>query len=242
MIFSKNINGAAILMYHSIGENDAFGTVSTNAFSKQMEYIRKNKLRVVPLSYIVRSLKMKKDIRGLVAITFDDGYQDFYTSALPVIKENKIIATLFVITGVTNFTTSDSHTFPILNKNQLGQIANSGLVELCSHTSTHPNLISLDKDELRKEIEDSYHTLCSIATPPRILAYPRGKYDQESISVLRSLGWDGAVTVREGYASESSNLFELPRISIDSKTSFRYFKAIVNYRLDVYYRIKTWLS
>ena len=71
-----------------------------------------------------------------VAITFDDGYEDFYTDAFPIIKKYNIKVTVYV---VYNFIGKPNY----MSKNQIQEVIDSGLVELGSHSMNHSSLVSI---------------------------------------------------------------------------------------------------
>lgn len=81
-----------ILLYHKI-ENlqhdyNNLG-ISPENFKYQLEYIRKY-FEIVPLS---------EHEEDTIAITFDDGFRDFYTAVFPYLKQQNIPATIFISTG-----------------------------------------------------------------------------------------------------------------------------------------------
>lgn len=88
----------AIFLYHSIGNvaNDCNGiAVSSNNFIEHIEYLKSK--------YLILSIEELMQYRGekrAVAISFDDGYQDFYSEVFPIIKEKQVPVTLFVSTGI----------------------------------------------------------------------------------------------------------------------------------------------
>ena len=102
-IFRKK--GTVILMYHSISQDSDIdilidNKVSPNNFEKQMQYIAKKK-KVISLAAFLDYTKNKdKRLKNSVVITFDDGYLDNYTVALPILKKYGLPATFFITTGL----------------------------------------------------------------------------------------------------------------------------------------------
>ncbi|MDD5771469.1 MAG: polysaccharide deacetylase family protein, partial [Candidatus Omnitrophica bacterium] len=91
-----------VLMYHSVNpKSDPVLyrlIVTPEAFAKQMEFLKRHNYNVVPLETIGRLLVENKKVPfKTVAITFDDGYEDNYTYAYPVLKKMGFPATIFVI-------------------------------------------------------------------------------------------------------------------------------------------------
>ena len=103
--FRRKITGAhiAILVYHRVGpkEDDwSLPPLKPHAFDVQLAYLTKN-FEVVPLEYIANALKKRKPLpQKAVAITFDDGYQDNYLHAYPILKKYGVPATIFLTSGL----------------------------------------------------------------------------------------------------------------------------------------------
>lgn len=91
-----------ILAYHSIVRTPmafpVWSFLEEASFRSQMAYLKEH-FRVVSLTEGVRQIK-KGDARGpLIAITFDDGYQNNFDVAFPILRENGLPATVFLATG-----------------------------------------------------------------------------------------------------------------------------------------------
>src|SRR5882724_221027 len=93
-----------ILMYHSISDN-LFGmshpyfhiNTSPEIFAKQMRWLRSAGYRTISLDEALNGLQARADLAKSVVLTFDDGYRDFYTEALPILKQHGFTATLFLL-------------------------------------------------------------------------------------------------------------------------------------------------
>src|SRR3972149_1380657 len=96
---SKQRDKAIILMYHRINNNGYKIGIHKNNFEKQMEYIRE-KMSPVPLLDIAEWISKGKLIPpGAVAVSFDDGYEDNFLNAYPILRRFDIPATIFLTTG-----------------------------------------------------------------------------------------------------------------------------------------------
>lgn len=100
-------NQALILMYHrvtphGVGVPDYSPNgiaVTPEEFDMQIKYLRSH-YDVVPLAQIVGALQGKQDFTpGMAAITFDDGWQDVYEYAFPIMKRYAVPATIYLTTG-----------------------------------------------------------------------------------------------------------------------------------------------
>ncbi|HZH33312.1 MAG TPA: polysaccharide deacetylase family protein [Pyrinomonadaceae bacterium] len=87
-----------ILTYHRFAETETQGKVSSAQFRQHLQYLKAN-YNVLPLGEIVQLLDNGKTLpRNAVALTIDDGYDDAYKIAFPLLKEYDLPATVFVIT------------------------------------------------------------------------------------------------------------------------------------------------
>lgn len=92
-------NEPKILMYHRFSERGGQGYVGEDTFEKQLQYIKKH-FRPVSLARLSEEIYEQKKVEpNRIAITIDDGYQDFYKFAYPLLKKYDIPATLYTTTG-----------------------------------------------------------------------------------------------------------------------------------------------
>lgn len=97
--------GAVILGYHrladprtAVGAEPSAMCVSPDCFDAQMRMLRRYG-RPVSLRYLGAALEAGAPVRGLIAVTFDDGYEDVLRVALPVLEREEIPATVFFLAG-----------------------------------------------------------------------------------------------------------------------------------------------
>ncbi len=96
--------GAVVLGYHRVADTqwDPLGlAVSIRDFSEQLDVLA-SKLTIVSLPELVRRQHAGRNVDGLVAITFDDGYRDYLQNALPLLSRVDAQATVFIATGSTD--------------------------------------------------------------------------------------------------------------------------------------------
>lgn len=229
---------ASILMYHAVGgQNGYFSAIRPQEFSRHLAYLAARHYPVVPLAEIVRRVKERKPLGGAVALTFDDGYRDNYTVAFPLLKQYGFPATVFVTTGLIGKT--DKRGLDHCSENELRTMHESGLIAIEPHSVTHPNLAGLPEAEARREIEGSREAIGAIrGTEPDLFAYPYGALAEETVSLLRSMGFAGAVSVDEGTVSAGADPYRLPRNSVDSSTTFAQFRGKVSRSVDWYRAMK----
>lgn len=166
-----NFQNVPVFMYHSVNEipfaKDEQWSVYPQEFEKQIKYWVQNGYTGIFVSEIPQSNSFKNPI----AITFDDGYEDNYIVAYPILKKYNMKATIFVVAGMIG---KENY----LTKEQMKEMSDSGLVTIQSHTFSHQNLCELDEEELEIELKQSQSILEEI-TQKKVtaLAYPFGSYN-----------------------------------------------------------------
>jgi len=214
--------GIPVLMYHSVADNDVFFTVKTKNFAKQMKCLKDKKYNVINLKELINLLESNNDLpKKTVVLTFDDGYQDNYNNAFPILKKYNFPATIFLVTGLVNQEINNSQNIPlkILNWEQIKEMHQSGLIDFQPHTVNHQELNKQEIIDSKKEIEERLNKKCEFFT------YPRGVYNDKIIDILKNNGFRAAWTVENGRIKKDDNLFKLKRISVNSTTSFIQFKV-----------------
>lgn len=97
-------NNVVIVMYHGVVKSPLrlwnWGFLSEASFSRQIKYLKKN-FDVINLSEVSERLKIKGN-RSAAVITFDDGYQNNYDVAFPILRRELLPATIFITAGIVN--------------------------------------------------------------------------------------------------------------------------------------------
>ncbi len=225
-----------VLLYHSISDGGDFFAVSPGEFRRQMEYL-KQQMDIVPLERAFRHAKGEQVLRNSIAITFDDGYQDFLTSALPILQELGIPATVFVL-GDSPDRAQLENDLPLLTSEQLRTLGNEPLVTVGSHALSHKKLTRLSLEELHHELTESSLLITErTGATPRYLAYPKGAHNQVVMEATASNGYRGGCSVIERAVRVGDNPYTLPRIQIDASTNFSLFRTKLSIASDWYYAL-----
>lgn len=224
--------GPSILMYHSVDDHsDDPYSVSVNAFREQMSWLSENGFEVVPLSFLLQSIQARsyRQLRKKVVITFDDGYQDFLTNAMPTLLECKATATVFLVTGMlgrrASWKKSEKHE-QLMTEDEVYSIKKRG-ISLGSHTSTHKNLTLLEDEDLQREIRDSYNALSRLGETFFVLSYPWGQWTHRVIYAVISAGYKCALAVGEKTRLNSANMHILPRIPMARAMNLKQFASMM---------------
>jgi peptidoglycan/xylan/chitin deacetylase (PgdA/CDA1 family) len=195
----------SILMYHSIADNSADPhAVHPDRFEAQMAEVAQNR-SAVDLPHAIGHLSTWT-IRSGIALTFDDGYQDFLMNAAPILKHYGLPATVFVPTGLLGENAvwdSYDKTKRLLDWDELAEVQRMGF-GVASHTISHPRLTECDANRLEYELRGSLDQLKErLPKVVSLLSYPGGHFGRREMLAARAAGYTGAV----GVASRFKNHF-----------------------------------
>ncbi|NJQ08544.1 polysaccharide deacetylase family protein [Streptomyces lonarensis] len=190
-------------MYHSVDHPTADPyniTVSRRRLEEQLRWLRERGLRGVSLGEMLAAHAAGRST-GLVGLTFDDGYTDFLTGAVPLLHRYDCTATVFVLPGLLGgFNDWDplGPRKPLLTGHGVRAVAAAGM-EVGSHGMYHRSLLGLREADLRAELEESRDRLADICgTPPAGFCYPYGDVDAAAAAMAREVGYDYACSIDPG--------------------------------------------
>jgi peptidoglycan/xylan/chitin deacetylase (PgdA/CDA1 family) len=182
-----------ILTYHSVGDptDDPYGiTVSAERLDRQLTWLRRRRLTGVGIAELLRAPAAGR--RGLVGLTFDDGYADFVHQALPVLRRHGCRATLFVLPGRlggSNAWDPLGPRKPLLTEGEIRTAADAGM-EIGSHGMRHRHLTELSDDELHVETHRSRELIQHITgSAPDGFCYPYGTVGPRVLDSVRDAGY-----------------------------------------------------
>lgn len=186
-----------VFMYHAVSRTEVSPglCVSPERFEKHMSYLKRRGLRGVSMRELHRAAGSGK-ARGLVGLTFDDGYRNFRENALPVLQSFGFSATVFAVAGMLGEENSwveadeaPSPLMPLMDAAELRELAEHR-VEVGSHTMSHPRLGGLREEELEREVEDSKSVLETILDAPvEGFCYPYGSLDAAAVRAVSRAGY-----------------------------------------------------
>lgn len=208
-----------ILMYHSISRPAKNLCVTPEDFRDQMLALRSGGYTGIPLETALlyaRGIPVRMPPKPVV-LTFDDGYKDFTTAAIPVLKEFGFRATVFIIAELVEKP-------GYMTWEDVKQAAGAGH-EVGCHSMTHPDLRNLDDAALRLQILAAKDVIeAKSGIRPKSFCYPSGRYNEPVLAMTRS-GYLGAVTTSTGWASMAGDLYVLKRIRVNGLASVRAFES-----------------
>ncbi|MEY3289445.1 MAG: hypothetical protein RLZZ419_1687 [Pseudomonadota bacterium] len=227
-----------ILMYHSIAGNTDdhlhpyYRTVTTpETFAMQMAFLSRSGYRTLTLFEAVGLLQGEANHQPLgrsVVITFDDGFQDFYSAAFPVLEQFGFKATVFLISALIGKTFVTGR--QCLNAEEIRELSRNG-IEFGSHTVSHPQLKNLSNAAIADELADSKVNIEDlIGVPVFLFSYPY-RFPEEDSGFTRNLGallidagYTAGVTTSIGLASADDDILFLKRLPVNDNDDLVLFK------------------
>ena len=204
-----------ILMYHAVHVMDPSEASNANLiidpdlFEAQIKALSKAGYYFLTpeeayKAFTENALPAKK----VVWLTFDDGNEDFYTIAYPILKKYKAKATNNIITGFVKKGNAGN-----LTVKQMKEMMAHGM-SFQSHTVNHPDLSTTDKATQKVELTDSIDFLENkLNTKVNTIAYPSGRYNQTTLDLAKKT-YKLGLTTNEGLASAKDGLLTLNRVRI----------------------------
>ena len=219
-----------ILMYHALSPARTAGfaqwTLTPERFKGHLEYLSGNGYHPVTVARLtaIMSGREPAPAANLIALTFDDAYVDFHTTALPLLAEYGMQATLFVPTGYVGGKSGwmlheNEGDRAVLSWGAIAEIAASGMIEIGSHSHTHPQFDRLPAERLAGETARPKELLeDKLGQAVTSFAYPFGRFDRRSRDAVAAAGYTAGCTMLAWSATPGDHLLELPRVSIFQDT------------------------
>ncbi len=206
-----------ILMYHYVSVPPANAdavrrdlSVSPERFESHLKYLQGAGYRVVTLDDLLYALTLGRSLpERAVVLTFDDGYEDNYTFAFPLLQKYGVAAHFFIISDFVNEGRAGYMTWP-----QIEQMATAGQ-RFGTHSRDHPDLQGKPTAYLVWQALGGLEAIqAHLGYHPRWVAYPSGRYDAQTIAVYRSAGYWGGVITAQGATHTLDGIFELQRVRV----------------------------
>jgi peptidoglycan/xylan/chitin deacetylase (PgdA/CDA1 family) len=233
-----------VLAYHSVADCEYKHSVSPRDFERQMAYVKKRFI-TLSLDEFIAVVDGKKTIdRDAVLVTFDDGIEDNYTNAYPILKKYDIPSIIFLTTCfVSKIHGGGVHKFQFLSWEQMKKLESKGLVKIENHTHSHPLLASLKERELDEELEVSNALIWqNLQKQCCALAYPKGDYNDEVIEKVKEK-FILAFTTDGGYVDMCNfHRYKIPRILISKDVNFIKFRMVLSASFWYLKKIKMFLQ
>ncbi|GIW68625.1 MAG: hypothetical protein KatS3mg100_119 [Candidatus Parcubacteria bacterium] len=214
--------GLRVLLYHAINDSGEPVAVPPRLFAQHLAALREHGYFFIHATTLAQFLRGESSLPArAVLLTFDDGYRDNLTNALPILEKYEAPAMIFLISAKLGKTlrARNGNVLPILSHAEVRSLSSHPLLTFGSHFHTHTKLTRLSSARVRDEalcsrriIEDAAGYAISFA------AYPFGDWDQRVQEAVSGV-YEGCFGVTPGSLTSQSPKLALPRNAIDSATT-----------------------
>jgi peptidoglycan/xylan/chitin deacetylase (PgdA/CDA1 family) len=206
-----------VLMYHVIspviGTYVAGLVVDPSTFDAQMKALHDAGWTTITTADLGARLATNAFIPDKTfVISFDDGHDDGYVYAFPILQKYGFVASYYLITGRTGTPTN-------LTWDQAATLSKAGM-EIATHTTNHDDVTSLQGADLVAQIGDSKAAIETnlasrgVNVTVTTFCYPYGDYSVEAENYLQVNGFTAALTEISGAVRRGMNVEQLPRVRV----------------------------
>ncbi len=215
----------AVLGYHTVGNPGCYGNISEAKFRRQIEFLQE-RYKIVDLPEV---LNEPESGEKRIALTFDDGFHDFYTNVVPIIEEFGVPVTVFLSPNLIDdskiMRIQDAHNIQkhgsniMMTSDQIEYLSNHNLVSLGNHTLDHHDLSEVEEQhEIEHQILDSKTRLeDAFDISVNRFSFPYGGVDNRSLELVRR-SHKFAVTSEPDLLCSNTAPCQIPRISAHIST------------------------
>jgi peptidoglycan/xylan/chitin deacetylase (PgdA/CDA1 family) len=204
-----------MLIYHHVAEDTPrVSSVTPAEFRGHLQYLRDNNFQVIGLDVLIDQLKSGKPIAdNAVVITFDDSYENNFTTAHPILQEFGYPYTIFISPG-----DIDKGTGPVMNWQQIKQMSEDGVL-VANHAMWHEHMARPEPGEseadwlkrIRQSILDAERRIKEeTGQNHQWLAYPYGEFSAKLEQLVQELGFIG-IGQQSGAIGPLTKLTRIPR-------------------------------
>ena len=232
-VLSQNRQPIPILVYHQIAEAPPKGSpfrglyVAPAAFARQMAWLKLLGYTGLSMGALQPYLQGERSGK-VVGITFDDGYRNNLTHALPALVKHGFSSTCYAVSGLLGKTNIWDESIgipqtPLMDEAEIRQWVAGGQ-EIGSHTHRHVNLLETGESGCREEMVLGKTGLeAVIGRPVEHFCYPYGHYEARHVELARELGFATATTTQRSRCHAGMNLLQLPRVPVLRSTTLPVF-------------------
>jgi peptidoglycan/xylan/chitin deacetylase (PgdA/CDA1 family) len=216
------------LGYHSVTEDGPpYLSLRPGTFRRQLDLLLAAGFRSGTAATLERIAAGERLAHRHAFITFDDGFRDTVTTALPLMAERGLTGLAFVLPGhldagaaldwpeVAGEAARRPQLMRSIDWQMLEQLVEAGW-DIGSHAMSHASLPSLSDEALAEELLDSRRLLEARLGSCRLLAYPFGDWDRRVARAASAAGYSFAFTLPFGGQSEATRM-SIPRVTIDDR-------------------------
>ena len=214
---------APILLYHHIliGKPPDPYSVSIERFQEQLSYLKDYGYQSISVSKLIQAITVGADLpEKPIIFTFDDGNENVYSNAFPLMKKFGFTGTVYIIANridVEGFFT----------KEQIKDLLSAGW-EVGSHGMKHIDLV-IDPGALRDEIGNSKKIIEDMLDLKLTsFAYPYGKATKITMDWVRQIGYLAGMGLGISNQHDKEDLFYLSRRQVESNMDIHAFTKLLS--------------
>ena len=219
----------SILCYHSISDSAVDTAVKRSVFESHLKMLKESGAEFISVEQLAEWLDGKAALprRGVV-LTFDDGYYDFLTDALPLLQKYRAPACVFVVGNESEARIKLGNTIALLPPEEITTLTQHVLVTVGYHSYSHANFLKSDLDDLERECAPLFHA--------RYFAYPGGNYTPDSVRTVAQMEYRAAFSIKPDLLTQHSDRYLLPRTVVLGSTPLWAVRAATT-RATSWYRL-----
>lgn len=235
-LWQRLVRGPVILMYHALGypgESPSRYVISPQQFARQLGWLKRRRYNVISLAELNTYRRNHRlPPNRTVVITFDDGYEDNYTYAFPILFQEGFPATIFLVTsgagGINNWVETGALAGRRLLAWQQVRSMHAAGLHFGGHTQNHASLPFLPVGSAMEEVAGSWKDLTAeLGTSTYCFSYPNGQYNAKTQLLVEVAGFEAACGSHAGINDPSTDPYALKRVEIQGVFSmFRYILAV----------------
>jgi peptidoglycan/xylan/chitin deacetylase (PgdA/CDA1 family) len=238
-----------ILMYHHVApinydarKPDLY--VSPEQFELQLKLLKRNGYQTIGFDDLLTHWDKHDGLpRKAVIITFDDGFENNYIHAFPLLKKYNSTCIIFLVSDFIDsyYTwTKDSSNPPekLLSWEQICEMKEYG-IKFGSHACTHPDLTKISEDEALDQLKFSKENIEEkLGSEVDFLSYPFGAFNKNVIKIVKDTGYKSACSTIRGNRHLSNERYFLKRVMIHHDTTIIRFQYYLTRFYDLEHALK----
>lgn len=230
-----------VIMYHRVVNNENEGGVhgtyiTAKKFDEHMKYLKEHDYEPITFKELLKLNYRNRFNNGkkYIILTFDDGYEDNYKIAFPILKKYQFKCIIYLVSHL-NYNKWDVEVpenpekkFPLMTWDMIKEMQEYG-IEFGGHTMTHQKLAHIPFEQAKEEITKSTQFLEEKLEEKLVcFAYPYGDLNEQVKEFVRNSSYSFAVATDSGDLSFSEDLFQIRRIGIFPTNNMLSFKRKVH--------------
>lgn len=233
-----------VLTYHSIDESGSVISTDAATFRRQMKFLKEADFNVVSLNDLTKNLRENKKLPPkTIVLTFDDGFQNFYATAFPILADYNFTATVFLVAAHCEKYNDWDGDLPTIERsrlmswNEIKELHKHG-IEFGAHSLTHPDLTEISLAEVERELVESKAIIeDKLGGAVEMFAYPYGKFNA-AVKRLTEQNYAAACSTNLGKVQTRSDFYSLARVDTYYLKNERIFRSLESFSFDRYLQFR----